>query len=787
MASVPFNPFPNAATENTPLAARSSATTFGGASAEGLSGIGNELIQAGTRLSGLRLAHAGMTNELIANDQSTTMMKEVTQLYGEFSKKEGRAAYEALPGFQKELDSIYQRNLTNLPNLDAKVQAGRALKYVSDTYYHYAESYASSQFKTWQQKSAQGRAAELGTQAQMAIDHPEKMDAFLGASDDEIRKLGETRFLDEQSITDEVKANRGKNVGNLIDTLLAGDDVNSAEALFDKYRNQIDGDSQVTILKALKPAVLNRDASVIKDLAIRRAGLAEGGFDIDRAKNAIARIESGGHYFILGQVLDNGDQAIGKYQVMKSNIPAWTREALGKELTPEQFLRSPEAQEKVFEYKFGEYVQKYGNVADAASAWFTGRPLKEGANSRDVFGTSGTGYVNQFLYGYGSDTGVVLQSDGLPSRQDAMASVLDLTEDDPALRTRSITFLNQEYTVASAAYTDQERQKQQVKDAQKAADEAAQNEYIALSMSKNPPPDLAQRIAHDPRLEATSKRTMMAFVNADGDTPTEVSRATLSKLLERMRLPAGDQNKITTLDPAIQSVVDNQLSKADYNFFSQQYRDQTTPEGERLSTRLGQFFDAYKVQIQGQIAPGIVDPEKGANFYAFQSMVNGEIANAKNKGEDPFALLDPANSKFLGNPALVTSFQRPMQDIISSSLRKIVGSTAQPVPFSSVLSPAGLDNLASVYKKNLLAQGMPEADAEKQTQTYRTSLATPTPYVQPQVQPGETPDQYIGRTSGLPSMLPEDFRDLDPDKQLIIMDQYLGKARSAVGAGKVVK
>jgi hypothetical protein len=79
--------------------------------------------------------------------------------------------------------------------------------------------------------------------------------------------------------------------------------------------------------------------------------------------NAIASIESqgSGGYSAVGPTTQKGNRAYGKYQVMDFNIPTWTEKHLGKRLTPDQFLNSPEAQETVFKGEFGSYVSKYGS------------------------------------------------------------------------------------------------------------------------------------------------------------------------------------------------------------------------------------------------------------------------------------------------------------------------------------------------------------------------------------------------------------------------------------------
>ncbi|HBF30864.1 phage tail length tape measure family protein [Rhizobium sp.] len=107
-------------------------------------------------------------------------------------------------------------------------------------------------------------------------------------------------------------------------------------------------------------------------------------------------IESSGNYSALGPVTKNGDRAYGAYQVMGSNIPSWTKQAVGQSMTAEEFLKNPSAQDAVFNQQFGKSVSKYGNPQDAASVWFTGRPQAQGANAKDILGTSGTQYVDKF-------------------------------------------------------------------------------------------------------------------------------------------------------------------------------------------------------------------------------------------------------------------------------------------------------------------------------------------------------------------------------------------------------
>lgn len=116
---------------------------------------------------------------------------------------------------------------------------------------------------------------------------------------------------------------------------------------------------------------------------------------------AISDNESGGNYATLGPITKRGDRALGKYGIMRSNLPAWGRETIGREVTPEEFLASRDIQDKIFNHQFGGLL-KANSPQDAASIWLTGRTLANGgAAARDQLGTSGAAYADKFMAGLG--------------------------------------------------------------------------------------------------------------------------------------------------------------------------------------------------------------------------------------------------------------------------------------------------------------------------------------------------------------------------------------------------
>src|ERR1700741_1442207 len=100
--------------------------------------------------------------------------------------------------------------------------------------------------------------------------------------------------------------------------------------------------------------------------------------DFTPYQQAIKSIESsGGNYGLIGPPTRSGDRAYGAYQVMGNNVPDWTEKHFGQRLTPQQFLQNKAAQDAVFNGEFGSALQKHGNPQDAASVWFSGRPLAQ--------------------------------------------------------------------------------------------------------------------------------------------------------------------------------------------------------------------------------------------------------------------------------------------------------------------------------------------------------------------------------------------------------------------------
>jgi hypothetical protein len=142
---------------------------------------------------------------------------------------------------------------------------------------------------------------------------------------------------------------------------------------------------------------------------------------LDQLLYGIRQVESGGNYSVVNSI-----GAVGAYQVMKANIPSWTKRALGYSMTWQQFRASRSAQDTVARVILGGYFKKYG-AAGAASMWFSGQPNPNSSASDG--GNTVRQYVNKVLAASGG--GSVSASSG-GSTYSAAAATPYLTDDERA-------------------------------------------------------------------------------------------------------------------------------------------------------------------------------------------------------------------------------------------------------------------------------------------------------------------------------------------------------------------
>ncbi len=128
--------------------------------------------------------------------------------------------------------------------------------------------------------------------------------------------------------------------------------------------------------------------------------------NIPALKDSIIGQESGGN---AGAVNPHSG-ALGLGQVMPENLPSWSQEALGREVSPAEFLASPKIQDEIIEHQLGAIALSQSTTPDgqkrsdvdiakrSAAVWYSGRGDYCSSTGGESFGAgaypSGAEYCN---------------------------------------------------------------------------------------------------------------------------------------------------------------------------------------------------------------------------------------------------------------------------------------------------------------------------------------------------------------------------------------------------------
>lgn len=91
------------------------------------------------------------------------------------------------------------------------------------------------------------------------------------------------------------------------------------------------------------------------------------GSEFQRFIGALTGQESNRNY----SAVNRSSGALGAYQILKGNLPSWSKEALGYVVSAQTFLNNPKIQDSIAQYKLRQYVNRYG-YQGAAAAWYGG-------------------------------------------------------------------------------------------------------------------------------------------------------------------------------------------------------------------------------------------------------------------------------------------------------------------------------------------------------------------------------------------------------------------------------
>lgn len=246
------------------------------------------------------------------------------------------------------------------------------------------------------------------------------------------------------------------------------------------------------------------------------------------------------------------------------------------------------------------------------------------------------------------------------------------------------TLEQQAKTVQSAMRTDAVRQaalqKQQAQD----ASDQREGAYIAKLHSDDPNVSgqvTAKAISTDFTLTREARERMIGIVERETkpEAAAKVSNTTAADLISRIRAPVGDPNRIDDLNPVYEAFEKGQLNKADLKFVRDEFTNIRTPEGEAMGRRQAEFIDSVKPLIdKSNPLMGKIDQSGHQQIYNFTIDLQRRVAEFRKAGKDPRSLMDPQSPDYMGTPAALIPYQKPLQQSMQDTAKALRAGSGLP-------------------------------------------------------------------------------------------------------------
>ena len=410
MPTVPYSGVPSVAPQfdATPrYVADVSPATFGGNVAQAIQGLGQVTDKAGDEVFARATAMQTLHNHSVANDA----VAQYTQLAGQkeidFKLNQGKAAVDAYPAYQKDLADLRQSTRDGIDSPEAQRLFDTESRRTFTALTLSGATHTATQNKNFAIESSDARKASIG---QLALANPQDDVSFqAGLAQTRAETVVQSQIqhgagpdddITKQAVSAATTSLWAQRIQGMVKTqpVQAGKLLAGAIA-----KGEVSGDAVGKLQNIVTQAQNTVGARVISQSVATGANgrWGQGPVDLASAREAIGQIESQGNYSLTGVQTRHGI-ALGKYQVMSDFLPDYLARAGLPAMTPAEFLKNPKAQDAVFDASFGANMAKTGSANDAASMWFTGKPLAEAVRSgvtdatETYKGIDAKTYVNRF-------------------------------------------------------------------------------------------------------------------------------------------------------------------------------------------------------------------------------------------------------------------------------------------------------------------------------------------------------------------------------------------------------
>lgn len=386
MPQVPYSGTPNVAPGGVPLSryhADVSEATFGGNVGAAIHGLGGQLQKTGNELFERGIAMQTLYNHSEATQGVATFMERSAKLQSDYDLLKGKDAVDALPAHNESLKKLHteiQKGLSN--ETSQKLFESETLRSIGQSFFHSAK-HAGTENQNFALEASDARQGAISNQI---FNNPEDDRLFqqgLMLSEKEVLAKAQLKGVaggdsDSEAIVNQAVAMKKSELWGQRIRGMAKRNSEQAGKWLDEAskRNDIQGEDRTKLADYVQQQQLNVGSRMIAKQTASGDDLFWGSKQVSapRAREAIASFE--GKYWSVGPTVTDKagttGNGLGRYQVMTYNLQPWLKEAGMPAMTKDEFLKDHDAQDKLFDFKFGGYQQKYGSFNSAVKAWFGG-------------------------------------------------------------------------------------------------------------------------------------------------------------------------------------------------------------------------------------------------------------------------------------------------------------------------------------------------------------------------------------------------------------------------------
>lgn len=252
-------------------------------------------------------------------------------------------------------------------------------------------------------------------------------------------------------------------------------------------------------------------------------------------------------------------------------------------------------------------------------------------------------------------------------------------------------------TVQRAERVDQTYQQKLRETAKEEASDRREGEYLSKLHSGDTQEAStvnAKAIANDMTLSRQARERMIGIVDRETkpEAAAKVSNGTATDLIFRIRAPEGDPSRITDLNPIYEAYEKGQLSKSDLKFVREEFANIRTPDGEAMGRRQSEFIESVKPLIdKSNPLMGKIDQSGKQQIYSFTLDLQKKVAEYRKAGKDPRDLMDPSKPDYMGGPAALAPYQKPLQQSLKDAAASLKSGSGFPA--ASTITGVTVENL----------------------------------------------------------------------------------------------